>query len=174
MTTATKTTTTLIKSKSKYHLKLIDRVHKEEMAKNKLHVETCELTRAAFTRCIKEIAEELSFSENLTDALDILRLRTINQSVEEVRVVKKQNNNNNKNIGFVLDQNQYKILCRKSKKRKKTKSFKSDDKSNNNGGSVNINNSSSSIIPFSKMVEIVLKGNFGTKDRAICALVRKK
>ena len=137
----------LIKPRSKYYLTLIERVHDENEGIKEKNI--CELTKTLFLKYIKEIIDSDKRAVEINQILDLLALKTTHHSIVDVRLVENKCNpdiitergklNINDNIGLVIPENQYQILQYKY---------------------------GISTIP--NPVELILKGNFNTKDRYIC------
>ena len=146
----------LIKPRSKYHLKLIDQIHDENINEGIKNREICQLTKTLFSKHIKEITISDNLLTELGEMLDLFTLKTIYNSIVDVRPVqnfcnpntitqREKGKNDNGDIGLVIPENQYAVL-------------------EYNYAISNIPNP----------VELVLRGNFDTKDRCICTNIQQR
>lgn len=103
----------------------------------------CELTKTWLNKYIKEMINSDTYTAEMTEAINLFILRTLYSSVSDIRAVENHGIQKN-DIGISVPENQYGWL-----------EFKYQ------------------ISKIQNPAEIILNGNFGSKDRSICANFRR-
>ena len=145
----------IVKPRSKYHLKLIELVHDENVKDGKKNLDICDATRNKFSKSIKEIASLDKYTTEMNEMLNLFSLRTIYNSIVDIRRVENYCNpdgitergrqTDDGDIGLIIPEGQYGVLEHLY-----------------------------AISSIPNPVEIGLKGHFDTKDRFVCANVHQK